>query len=64
LAVGCYLIVEDTNVNGNPVRPDFGPGPMEALNAFLTGRDDFVSDPDRERFLLTLNPRGFLRRVR
>jgi len=64
VAVGCYLIVEDTNVNGHPVRPDFGPGPMEALNGFLTGRDDFVSDPDRERFLLTLNPRGFLRRVR
>ena len=64
VAVGCYLIVEDTNINGNPVRPDFGPGPMEALTAFMTGRDDFVSDPDRERFLLTLNPRGFLRRVR
>ncbi len=64
VAVGCYLIVEDTNVNGHPVRPDFGPGPMEALDAFLTGRDDFVSDRDRERFLLTLNPRGFLRRVR
>lgn len=64
VAAGCYLIVEDTNINGNPVRPDFGPGPMEALTAFMTGRDDFVSDPDRERFLLTLNPRGFLRRVR
>ncbi len=64
VTVGCYLIVEDTNVNGHPVRPDFGPGPMEALDAFLTGRDDFVSDPDRERFLLTLNPRGFLKRVR
>jgi cephalosporin hydroxylase len=63
VAVGCYLIVEDTNVNGHPVRPDFGPGPMEALNAFLSGRRDFVSDLDRERFLLTLNPRGFLRRV-
>jgi len=64
VTIGCYLIVEDTNVNGHPVRPDFGPGPMEALDAFLAGRDDFVSDLDRERFLLTLNPRGFLRRVR
>ena len=64
VAVGCYLIVEDTNVNGHPVWPDFGPGPMEALDEFLVGRDDFVSDLDRERFLLTMNPRGFLRRVR
>ena len=45
VALGCYLIVEDTNVNGHPVRPDFGPWWAEALNAFLTGRDDFVSDP-------------------
>lgn len=64
VTVGSYLIVEDTNVNGHPARPDFGPGPMEALDAFMTGRDDFVSDRDRERFLLTMNPRGFLRRVR
>lgn len=59
---GCYLIVEDTLVNGHPVAKDFGPGPMEALRAFLQTRDDFVIDPARERFLLTLNPSGFLRR--
>lgn len=64
VAVGCYLIVEDSNVNGHPVLPEFGPGPMEAIDAFLEGRDDFVVDPDRERFLLTLNPRGYLRRIR
>jgi cephalosporin hydroxylase len=64
VSVGSYLIVEDTNVNGHPVWPDHGPGPMEALDDFLASTSDFVVDPDRERFLMTLNPRGFLRRVR
>lgn len=60
---GCYLIVEDTNVNGHPVVPDHGPGPMEAVDAFLPGAPEFAVDRDRERFMLTLNPRGYLRRV-
>ncbi len=64
VSVDSYLIVEDTNVNGHPVAPNHGPGPMEALDAFLATTDDYVIDGDRERFLLTLNPRGFLRRVR
>jgi cephalosporin hydroxylase len=61
---GDYLIVEDTNVNGHPVLHHFGPGPMEAVAEFLNGRDDFVADREREKFFLTFNPRGYLRRVR
>lgn len=64
VSVGCYLIVEDTNVNGHPVLPDYGPGPTEAIQAFLAGDDRFVVDRDRERFMLTLNPGGYLRRTR
>jgi cephalosporin hydroxylase len=60
---GCYLVVEDTNVNGHPVVPDHGPGPMEAVEAFLPGAPEFEVDRSRERFMLTLNPRGYLRRV-
>lgn len=60
---GCYLIVDDTDVNGHPVVPDHGPGPMEAVDAFLPTAPEFVVDRDRERFMLTLNPRGYLRRV-
>lgn len=64
VAPGCYLVVEDTNINGHPVAADFGPGPMEAVEAFLPSAPEFEVDRSRERFLLTLNPSGYLRRVR
>ena len=64
VSVGCYLIVEDTNLNGHPVLPDHGPGPMEAVEAFLPVAPEFEVDGSRERFMLTLNPGGFLKRVR
>lgn len=60
---GGYLVVEDSNVNGHPANPSHGPGPWEAIDAFLTETRAFVSDRSRERFLLTMNPRGYLRRV-
>jgi cephalosporin hydroxylase len=60
---GCYLIVEDTIVSGNPVEASFGPGPMDAVDQFLRARSDFQVDPVRERFLLTLNRNGYLRRT-
>jgi len=61
---GSYLIVEDTNLNGNPVRDDFGPGPNEALVEFLRENKSFVPDKKREKFLVTHNPGGFLKKVR
>lgn len=59
---GCYLIVEDTNINGRPVLPGFGPGPAEALETFLATDDRFEVDRTREKLLMTFNPGGFLRR--
>jgi cephalosporin hydroxylase len=60
---GCYLIVEDSNVNGHPAWPEHGPGPMEALEAFLPSHPEFRVDTSRERFLMTMNPSGFLLRT-
>ena len=59
---GSYLIVEDTNVNGHPAMPEHGPGPMEALEAFLPETSEFEIDTTREKFFMTFNPRGFLRK--
>ncbi len=61
---GSYLVVEDSNLNGNPVVPDFGPGPMEAIEAYLKENDDFAIDEEREKFFVTFNPKGYLRKLR
>jgi cephalosporin hydroxylase len=60
---GSYVIVEDTDLNGNPILPNWGPGPREAVEDFLAERRDFAPDRERERFLMTMNPGGFLRRA-
>lgn len=62
---GQYLIVEDTNVNGHPVLPEHGPGPMEAVEEWRHRGEtwkDFEIDREREKFMFTFNPGGYLRR--
>jgi cephalosporin hydroxylase len=64
VSAGSYMVVEDTNINGNPVLPGWGPGPWEAVKRFLKESDEFVIDESREKFLMTFNPKGFLRRTK
>lgn len=59
---GSYVVVEDTNLNDHPVWPDLGPGPMEAVDEFLSNTSEFMIDDAREKFFLTFNPRGYLKR--
>jgi cephalosporin hydroxylase len=60
--VGGYVIVEDSNIG--QIRKDLLPGPLQAIEAFLAGTDEFEIDRAREKFLITQNPSGYLRRVR
>ncbi len=62
VAPGCYLIVEDTIVNGNPILPDFGPGPGEAVAAWIELHPEFEVDRSREHLMATFHPGGYLRR--
>ena len=62
VSLGCYLIVQDGFVNGHPLEPEHGPGPYEAVLAFVAADDRFEVDRSRERMLFILNPGGFLRR--
>ncbi len=63
---GSYMIVEDTNINGHPSFISHGPGPWEAVEEFFKKKQDikFEIDRSKERFMLTFNPKGFLKRVK
>jgi cephalosporin hydroxylase len=63
VGVESYLVVTDTVVNGRPVWPSFGPGPYEAVKQILNLHGQFVPDPAMEKYTLSFNPGGFLRRV-
>lgn len=63
LKPGDYFIVEDGICHhGLSVGPK--PGPYEAIEAFLKENGDFEIDRSRESFLITWNPKGYLRRIR
>ena len=57
---GQYMIVEDTNIKGNPVAHYFGAGPKEAVEQFLPAHGEFTADRSREKFFLSFHPGGFL----
>jgi cephalosporin hydroxylase len=57
-----YFVVEDGICHhGLSVGPM--PGPYEATEAFVKENGDFEIDRSRESFLITWNPKGYLRRI-
>ena len=61
---GSYIFVEDTNINGHPVYREYGEGPMEAVKDFLINNSEFVVDQSREKYLITFNPNGYLKKIK
>lgn len=62
--MGGWLIVEDTN--HQIIQRDYvgeNCGPADVLPWFLDGHPEFIADRLAERYLLTFNPGGYLRRV-
>lgn len=67
VSVGSYFIVEDSIIDlmkpgdgiGSP-----GDGPLVAIDEFLSNNSNFIIDKERERYVMTYNPNGFLKRIR
>jgi len=63
VAVGSYIVVEDTHADGHPITTRFGPGPRDAVELFLAANDSFEIDASKHKFFFTWNRGGYLKRV-
>jgi cephalosporin hydroxylase len=65
VAVGSYFIVEDTVIDLFRAGDGLGTvdGPLGAVEQFVCEDARFQIDSSREYFLITFNPRGYLKRV-
>jgi cephalosporin hydroxylase len=64
VSINSYFIVEDSIIsNGLDFPEDFEGGPFRAIEEFIKENKNFEVDRSKERFLLTWNPKGFLKRI-
>jgi cephalosporin hydroxylase len=67
VSLNSYFIVEDGIIDlfsPKDIIGAFWEGPLAATEEFLRENPNFVADAERERYYLTANPRGFLKRIR
>lgn len=66
VSIGSYFIVEDGIMDLFSSEEGIGgySGPLNATIRFLKENKNFIIDEECERYLLTYNPKGFLRRVK
>jgi cephalosporin hydroxylase len=64
VGTGSYVVVEHTILNGHPVYPEFGPGPLAAVKELLKIHGNFAVDPTAEQQVVTFNRMGFVKRLR
>lgn len=61
---GQFMVVEDTALHGHPIRPNDPPGAYEAVEWYMSHWNDFERDPVGEKYLITQNPGGWLKKVK
>jgi cephalosporin hydroxylase len=61
---GSFLLVQDGVIDTLKMFAAFRPGPLPAIEAFLSAHPEFEVDTERcSRFLITHSPKGWLRRM-
>lgn len=62
VTVGSYLIIEDGICD--LLELGIKPGPMKAVEMWIDNNLNFEIDRSRERYIMTYNPKGYLKRIK
>lgn len=65
VSIGSYFIVEDgvMDIYESEHFKAYKDGPLAATEEFVASNPNFVVDTDCERYIVTYNPRGYLKRI-
>jgi cephalosporin hydroxylase len=63
VSFGSYFIVEDGIIN-HGLDTEMPAGPYEAIENFILENNNFEIDRTKESFLITWNPKGYLKKIK